>query len=109
MLQSGTKLNISTTVLNLLANCPTLSMDYPIPTNTEEILALQNKSVNEEVIATAIAGVVQMARHQGQSLEELTASILQDDLVLDPERRQWLSEMIVQAWDILPYSQDQEI
>jgi hypothetical protein len=45
-----------------------------------------------------------MARRQGQSLEELTASILQDDLVLDLERRKWLSEMIVQAWDMLPGS-----
>ena len=81
-------------------------MDYPIPNNTEEILALQNKSVNEEIVASAIAGVVQMARRQGQSLEELTASILQDDLVLDPARRKWLSEMIVQAWDILPSPQE---
>jgi len=77
-------------------------MDYLIPANTEEILALQNNSVNEEIIATAIAGVVQMARQQGQSLEELTANILQDDQVLDPERRKWLSQMIVQAWNILP-------
>jgi len=77
-------------------------MDYLIPANTEEILALQNTSVNEEIIATAIAGVVQMARQQGQSLEELTANILRDDRVLDPQRRKWLSQMIVQAWEILP-------
>ncbi|MEL6495691.1 MAG: hypothetical protein AAFQ41_11300 [Cyanobacteria bacterium J06623_7] len=77
-------------------------MDYPIPASAEEILALQNKSIDEEIIATAIAGVVQMARQQGQSLEELTANILRDDRVLDPERRKWLSQMIEQAWDILP-------
>lgn len=77
-------------------------MDYPIPANTEEILALKNSSINEEIIATAIAGVVQMARQQGQSLEELTENILKDDRVLDPERRKWLSQMIVQAWEILP-------
>ena len=81
-------------------------MDYPIPANTEEILALKNSSINEEVIATAIAGVVQMARQQGQSLEELTKNILKDDRVLDPERRKWLSQMIVQAWDILPPQPD---
>ncbi len=79
-------------------------MDYLIPNNTEEILALKNNPVNEEVVATAIAGVVKMARLQGQSLEELTTSILQDDRVLDPARRKWLSEMIVQAWNILPDS-----
>ncbi|MEO1004288.1 MAG: hypothetical protein AAFW67_00260 [Cyanobacteria bacterium J06638_38] len=83
-------------------------MDYPIPANAEEILALKNNSVNEEIVATAIAGVVQMARRQGQSLEELTRSILQDDRVLDLERRKWLSEMIVQAWDILPAANDRE-
>jgi len=77
-------------------------MDYPIPANTEEILALKNKSINEEVIAKAIAGVVQMARQQGQSLEELTANILKDDRVLDLERRKWLSNTIVQAWNIIP-------
>lgn len=77
-------------------------MDYPIPANTEEILALRKNSVNEEIIATAIAGVVQIARQQGQSLDELTAGILQDDRVLDLDRRKWLSELIAQAWLMLP-------
>ena len=81
-------------------------MDYLIPANTEEILALQNSSVNEEIIAQAIAGVVQMARQQGQSIEELTEKILKDDRVLDLERRKWLSQMIVQAWNILPVRDD---
>lgn len=79
-------------------------MDYPIPASTEEILALRNSSVNEEVIATAIAGVIRIARQQGQSLEELTAKILQDDLVLDLEYRQWLSKLVAQAWLVLPLS-----
>lgn len=79
-------------------------MDYPIPANTEEILALRNNSINEETIATAIAGVIQMARQQGQSLEELTAKILQDDLVLDLEYRQWLCELMIQAWNMLPHN-----
>lgn len=78
-------------------------MNYPIPASTEEILALKNSSVNEEIIATAIAGVVQIARQQGQSLEELTAGILKDDLLLDLDRRKWLSELIAQAWILLPF------
>ncbi|MBE9042986.1 hypothetical protein IQ255_00950 [Pleurocapsales cyanobacterium LEGE 10410] len=78
-------------------------MNYSIPANTEEISALGNTSINEEIVASAIAGVVQIARRQGQSLEELTEDILQDDLVLDLDRRQWLSEMIIQAWSILPW------
>jgi hypothetical protein len=77
-----------------------------IPANTEEMLALKNSAVNEEIIATAIVGVVQMARQQGQSIEQLTESILKDDRVLDPERRKWLSQMIVQAWSILPLQRD---
>ena len=77
-------------------------MDYPIPANTEEILELRKSSVNEEIIASAIAGVVQIARNQGQSLEELTAGILKDDSVLELERRKWLSELIAQAWIMFP-------
>ncbi len=83
-------------------------MDYSIPSNTEEILALKSNPINEEVIASAIAGVVQIARRQGQTLEGLTESILQDDLVLDPERRKWLSEMIVQAWNLFPDADEQQ-
>lgn len=77
-------------------------MDYPIPANTEEILALGNSSLNEEKIAAAIAGVVKIARQQGQSLEELKAGILKDDSVLDLDCRKWLSELITQAWKMLP-------
>jgi hypothetical protein len=77
-------------------------MDYPIPASTEEILALGNTSVNEEKIAAAIAGVVKIARQRGQSLEDVTASILHDDSVLDIDYRKWLSELIAQAWKILP-------
>ena len=50
--------------------------------------------------------VVQIARREGQSLEELTKDILQDHRVLDLDRRKWLSEMIIQAWEILPFSKD---
>jgi hypothetical protein len=84
-------------------------MDNFIPANTEEILALKNGAINEEVVATAIAGVVQMARQQQQSLEQLTESILRDDRVLDLERRKWLSQMIIQAWNILPLQEDNSV
>jgi hypothetical protein len=84
-------------------------MDNFIPANTEEMLALKNGAINEEVVATAIAGVVQMARQQQQSLEQLTESILRDDRVLDLERRKWLSQMIIQAWNILPLQEDNSV
>jgi hypothetical protein len=77
-----------------------------IPINQEKRSAPKNSVVNEEVIASAIASVVQMARQQQQSLEQLTESILRDDRVLDPERRKWLSQMIIQAWNILPLQED---
>ena len=83
-------------------------MDYLIPSNTEELLALKNNRLDEEIIARAIAGVIQIARRQGQSLEELTDSVLHDDRLLNLDRRKWLSETIVQAWEILPFAVGEE-
>lgn len=82
-------------------------MDYPIPTSIEEILSLKKSSVNAEIIVKAIAGVIQIARQQGQSLDELTADVLQDDRVLDLDGRKWLSELIAQIWLLLPSGKDQ--
>jgi hypothetical protein len=48
-------------------------MNYPIPTSTEEIIALRNRPVDEDLIVVAIAGVIKIARSQGQSLPQITA------------------------------------
>ncbi len=77
-------------------------MNYSIPATTEEILALGNKSINEDVIVTAIAGVISIARKQGQSLEDLQQQVLQDDLILDIIQRRWLKDLIAKAWEMLP-------
>ncbi len=77
-------------------------MNYPIPATTEEILALGNKSINEDIVVTAIAGVVSIARKKGQSLEDLQQQVLQDDLILDIIQRRWLKDLIAKAWKILP-------
>ncbi|MDY7015632.1 MAG: hypothetical protein SVX43_18965 [Cyanobacteriota bacterium] len=77
-------------------------MNYPIPTSPEELIALGQKPVNEELIAAAIAGAVQIARSRGQSLEDLKAEILTDSGVLDREQRRWLSKLVAQAWTSLP-------
>jgi hypothetical protein len=77
-------------------------MNYPIPANPQEIAALRQKPVNEELIASAIAGVVQVARDKGQSLEELMAEVLADDKLLDRSQRRWLGEIVAQAWERLP-------
>jgi hypothetical protein len=77
-------------------------MHYSIPASPQEIAALKKKTVNEEVVATAIAGVVQIARSKGQTLEDLTAEVLADDRLLDLESRLRLSNIVVQAWRTLP-------
>ena len=77
-------------------------MNYPIPVSSQEIAALHQKPVDEELVAAAIAGVIQIARSQGQSLADLTAEVLEEDSLLDQEQRRWLSEIVTQAWKTLP-------
>ncbi|MBD2016218.1 hypothetical protein H6F96_19875 [Microcoleus sp. FACHB-53] len=76
-------------------------MNYPIPANPQEVVALRQKPVDEELVAAAIAGVIQIARQQGQSLDELTAEVLAEDGWLDPAQRRWLSDIVKQAWESL--------
>jgi hypothetical protein len=77
-------------------------MNYPIPANPQEVVALRENPVSEELIAAAIAGVVKVARLKGQSLDELMAEVLADDALLDIQQRRWLSEIIAAAWEKLP-------
>lgn len=74
-------------------------MNYPIPDTPQDIVALQQKPVDEELVASAIAGVIKIVRSQGKSLEELTAQILEDDSLLDRQQRRWLSQLLAQAWE----------
>lgn len=77
-------------------------MNYPIPAHTSEGSLRQQKSVDEELVAAAIVGVIDVARSHGQSLEELTAEVLADDALLDAKQRRCLSEVIAVAWKHLP-------
>ncbi|WP_204103778.1 MULTISPECIES: hypothetical protein [Spirulina sp. CCY15215] len=77
-------------------------MNDSIPDSPEEIMALQKRPLNEELIATAIAGVVKVARKQGQTLDDLTKEVLRDRGVLDRPQRRWLSELVMQAWEGIP-------
>ncbi|HAG84460.1 MAG TPA: hypothetical protein DCL61_25720 [Cyanobacteria bacterium UBA12227] len=77
-------------------------MNYPIPVSSQEIAALRQKPVDEELVAAAIAGVIQIARQQGQSLDDLTAEVLEEDCLLDQAQRRWLSDIVTQAWETLP-------
>ncbi len=78
-----------------------MSLNYRIPTSTQEMIALRQQPVTDELVATAIAGVVKMARDREQSLEDLTAEVLQDDNVLDLVQRRWLSDVVAKAWQHL--------
>jgi hypothetical protein len=77
-------------------------MNYPIPAHTLEGKISRQKFVDEELIAAAIVGVVDVARSHGQSLEELTAEVLADDALLDLNQRRCLSEVVAVAWEYLP-------
>jgi hypothetical protein len=74
-------------------------MNYPIPDSPQDIIALRQKPVDEELVAAAIAGVIKIVRSQGQSLEEVTAQVLADDSLLDKQQRRWLSQVVAQAWE----------
>ncbi|MBC1237615.1 hypothetical protein VF14_31625 [Nostoc linckia z18] len=74
-------------------------MNYPIPDSPQEIVALRQQPIDEELVASAIAGVVKIVRAQGQSLEELTAQVLAEDPLLDQQQRRWLSQLVAQAWE----------
>jgi hypothetical protein len=58
--------------------------------------------ITEELIAAAIAGVVNSARAEGQSLADLTSLVLAEDPELDRMTRQWLSEIVAEAWQEFP-------
>ncbi len=77
-------------------------MNYPIPASPQEIVALRQKPVDEELVAAAIAGVILIARQEGQSLDDLTAQVLEEDSLLDQTQRRWLSDIVAQAWASLP-------
>ncbi|OIP73034.1 hypothetical protein [Planktothrix paucivesiculata] len=77
-------------------------MNYPIPTSPQEMMALRQQPVTDELVVTALAGVVKIARSRQQSLEDLKAEVLADDSLLNREQRVWLSELVTHAWQSLP-------
>ncbi|MGL5134613.1 MAG: hypothetical protein ACRC78_18950 [Planktothrix sp.] len=77
-------------------------MNYSIPTSPQEMMALRQQPVTDELVVTALAGVVKIARLRQQSLEDLKAEVLADDSLLNREQRVWLSELVIHAWQSLP-------
>jgi hypothetical protein len=78
-------------------------MKYP---NALETHSDSQSSITEELIAAAIAGLVSSAQLKGQSLEELTSLVLAEDPELDQMTRQWLSEIVTEAWEDLSPKED---
>ncbi len=76
-------------------------MNYPIPATPSEITSSQ-KPVTEEVILSAIAGVIFDARSQGRSLEDVLSEVMADDALLDADQRRCLRDLVAQVWDALP-------
>ena len=74
-------------------------MNYPIPASPQEIIALRQNPVTEEIVAAAIAGTIKIVSANGQSLEHLTAQLLADDSLLNMQQRQWLSDLVANAWE----------
>ncbi|NEO48270.1 MAG: hypothetical protein F6K55_30810 [Moorea sp. SIO4A3] len=77
-------------------------MNYPIPASPQEIVALRQQPVDEELVVVAIAGVIHIARQEGQSLDDLTAEVLAEDDWLDHSQRVLLNDLLVEAWESLP-------
>lgn len=74
-------------------------MNYPIINKPQEIFALQQQPIDEELVATAIAGVIKIVRSQEKSLDELISQVLVEDSLLDRQQRYWLSQVMSQAWN----------
>ncbi|MCU0549757.1 MAG: hypothetical protein MUC48_10465 [Leptolyngbya sp. Prado105] len=77
-------------------------MNYPISPCAPESISVQSEPGTEELILNAVAVVIETARSRGQSLEEVRSEVLADDMMLDPQLRLWLSDIVTQAWESNP-------
>ena len=73
-------------------------MSFSIPSSSQEIMALRQSSVSNEVVAKAIVGIIQVARNHGKTLAELQAELLSDDTLLSQDDRIWLSDLVATQW-----------
>ena len=60
-----------------------------------------DKAVSEAHIATAIIHVIESARSQGQSLDDVISELMADDALLDRKSRNLLGDILTQAWNTL--------
>jgi len=81
-------------------------MNYSIPATAQEVVALRQQPIDGELIVAAIAGVIAIARSQGQSLEDLTAELLAEDAWLDSQQRLWLKDVVIDTWSGLSLAKE---
>lgn len=60
-----------------------------------------NQPVSDTHIMTAIVHVIENARSNGQTLDEVIAELMVDDALLDHESRHLLGDIVSQAWAAL--------
>ncbi|NEP20078.1 MAG: hypothetical protein F6J97_24860 [Leptolyngbya sp. SIO4C1] len=75
-------------------------MDYKV-SNSFKRLDINRVTVSEDHITDAIISVIQSARSQGQSLDDVMAELLADDALLDNNIRHLLGDIVAQAWETL--------
>ncbi len=73
--------------------------------NSHTFNPLKSEPVSPQLVAETIAFVIDTARNQGQTLEDLVKEILAEDQILEQPQRRWLSNIIIQAWKNLPVSE----
>jgi hypothetical protein len=86
-------------------------MNYPKPPARSSVTLVPPKttsrmddSISENVLLSALTVVVLSAREKGQTLAELQAEVLADDMLLDITQRRFLSDIVAKAWERMPAS-----
>jgi hypothetical protein len=86
-------------------------MNYPKPPTRSSVTLVPPKtpspvdtSISENVLLSALTVVVLSAREKGQTLAELQAEVLADDMLLDITQRRFLSDIVAKAWERMPAS-----
>ncbi len=80
-----------------------------ISAHSHSLNSSHKNKISPQLVAQEIAFVIETARSQGQSLEELIAEILAEDPILNKDQRRWLSNIIIQAWKNLPSPKQNKI
>lgn len=76
---------------------------YMRPVSLKTVLesSPSDKAVSEAHIATAIVHVIESARSQGQTLDDVITELMIDDALLDSKSRHLLRDILTQAWNTL--------